>query len=62
MNDLDAFELKERLEDSEELPGFSDFLRDEKVVYRDFSVLFKVVPAAELCEVLEQFYNFVSPL
>ena len=62
VNDLDPFEFKERLEDAEKLPGFSDFFRDKEIVYWDLSVLFQIIPAAELCEVLEQFDNFVSSL
>ena len=62
MNDLDPLELKEGLEDAEELSGFSNSLRDEEVVYGDLGVLFKIVPAAELGEVLEQLYDLVSPL
>ena len=62
MNDLDPLEFKERLEDTEQLSRFSDFLRDKEVVYRYLSILFQIIPAAELCEVLEQFDNLVSSL
>ena len=62
MDDLNAFEFKERLENSKQLSSLSDSFRYQKVIHRNFSILLKIVPALKFREVLEEFNHFVSSL
>ena len=62
MDDLNAFEFKERLENSKQLSSLSDSFWYQKVIHRNFSILLKIVPALKFREVLEEFNHFVSSL